>query len=65
VLEAFAWKEALPLASDLQLARIKVAADCLEAINSVESSYLGKLSTITQEIKLRGRDFASATFVHE
>ena len=65
ILEALACREALALAADLQLTKIKVASDCLEAINSMESDYLGKLSTITREIKLTSENFDSAIFVHE
>ena len=65
VLETLACREALALAEDLNLLNIKVASDCLEAINSMRGNYLGKLSMVAREIRLRARDFASATFVHE
>jgi ribonuclease HI len=65
VLEAMACREALALAADLQLTRIKVACDCLEIIKSMEGNYLGKFSVILQEIRRRAGDFASVLFVHE
>jgi hypothetical protein len=42
---AAVWKRgnALGLALELQLTRVKVASQCLEEINSMEGSYLGKL----------------------
>jgi hypothetical protein len=51
-LEALACREALALAADLQLTRIKVAMDCLEVTRS-------------REIKAKTPDFVEASFVHE
>ncbi|KAM0899357.1 hypothetical protein ACQ4PT_021248 [Festuca glaucescens] len=65
ILEALACREALSLAVDLQLTRIVVASDCMEVIKSFEGVYLGKLSTVIQEIKSRAEGFASVSFVHE
>ena len=64
VLEALACREALALASDLHVRKIKVASDCLEVINSMQTSYVGKFSVILKEIKVRSFDFVAASFVH-
>lgn len=65
VLEAVACREALTLARDLHLTRIRVDSDCLEGIKCMEGEYRGKFSVILQEIKLRAADFALVEFVHE
>jgi ribonuclease HI len=65
ILEALACQEALALAADLHLSRVKVASDCLEVINSLDGNYLGKFSSVLCEIRSRSRDFADVTFVHE
>jgi hypothetical protein len=50
VLKALACREALALASDLQAIKIKIASNCIEAAQSLENLYLGKLSLIACEI---------------
>jgi ribonuclease HI len=64
-LESIACREALVLATDLNLSRIKIASDCLEVINSHDDGYLGRFSSVTREIKSRASDFAEVAFVHE
>jgi hypothetical protein len=65
VLEALACREALALASDLQATKIKIASNCIEAVHSLEKSYLGKLSSIARETNLRALEFDLVLFVHE
>jgi ribonuclease HI len=65
ILEALACREALSLAMDLQLTRIEVASDSMEVINNMEGKYLGKVSTIIQEIEFRAEGLVSVSFIHE
>jgi hypothetical protein len=50
VLKTLACRDAVALASDLQATKIKIASNCIEALQSLENSYLGKLSLIAREI---------------
>jgi hypothetical protein len=42
-----------------------IASDYIEAVQSLEKSYLGKLSSIARETNLRAPEFSSVLFVHE
>jgi ribonuclease HI len=64
-LEVLACREALALALDLQIARVRIASDCLEVINSLEGDYMGIFSSVIREIRSREEDFEALSFVHE
>jgi ribonuclease HI len=64
-LEAIACREALALAADLQVTRLRIATDCLEIINSLDDNYMGHFSSIMKEVKSRVASFAHVSFVHE
>jgi hypothetical protein len=56
ILEAMACREALSLALDINLSKIKVASDC---------EYKGKFSSVITEIKSRSAPFEVVFFAHE
>jgi hypothetical protein len=64
-IEAIACREALSLASDLQLNCVYIASDCLEIINVIRDGSEGKYSAVIREIHTRRRLFESTGFVHE
>nr|XP_051196898.1 uncharacterized protein LOC127310254 [Lolium perenne] len=57
IMEAMACAEGLSLAHDLQLQRICLASDCLEVVQSVMASSMGKYGIIIKEIKARKAAF--------
>jgi ribonuclease HI len=67
ILESLACREALALASDLNLRRIKVATDCLEVANCMRSQEhdRGIFSCITRECQDWAKQFDEAVFCHE
>ena len=65
VLEALACREALALASDPQLSRIKIILGCHEVITSMAGGYLVGSTPSIRDIKLCTPVFASVNFVHE
>jgi hypothetical protein len=52
-LEAMAFREALSLALDLQVKKVRIASDCMEIINILEGNYRGKCSSVIHEIQSR------------
>jgi ribonuclease HI len=65
ILEAMACAEGLSLAQDLQLQRICLASDCLEVVQSVMASSMGKYGIIIKEIKARKAAFDEVQICHE
>jgi ribonuclease HI len=65
VLEAMACREALALASDLQVQKATIATDCLAVVNNMNQAYAGSYSMILAEIKEAADRMQEATYVHE
>jgi ribonuclease HI len=64
-LEAIACREALALASDLQLQRVTVASDCLAVVNAMKGPFAGAYSMVVQEVKARSNLLEQSFFRHE
>jgi hypothetical protein len=64
-LEAMACREAMALATDLNLQRFVVASDCAMVVNNLQENYGGSYNMITDKIKGWMKDFASVVFKHE
>ncbi|KAE8788182.1 hypothetical protein D1007_37785 [Hordeum vulgare] len=66
VLEAHAWREAIALAEDMVLTRVRIASDCLRVINDLKSQvHRGEYRMILNDIQERKTSFLSCEFVHE
>ena len=65
ILEAMACAEGLSLAQDLQLQQIRLATDCLEVVQSVRNSSMGRYGMIIKEIKSREAAFSEVQICHE
>ena len=65
-LEAYACREALELAGDLNIQRIMVASDCLNVITEIKSgSASGRHCMILRDIQQRRSDFQETMYGHE
>jgi ribonuclease HI len=64
-LEAMACREGLILGEDLLLRRVKLATDCLNAVNMINGEGRGSYGHIVQEIKARKTTFEKVDIVHE
>jgi ribonuclease HI len=64
-LEALACREALALGRDLLQERVFVATDCLEIVESMKESNLGRYSSVLNEIQARSKEFSLVRFGHE
>ncbi|KAK1644381.1 hypothetical protein QYE76_062186 [Lolium multiflorum] len=64
-LEAIACNEALSLALDLQLTKIKIASDCLEVIINLNNKVPCRYVMVLKEIEYRSSLFQVASFSHE
>jgi ribonuclease HI len=64
-LEAMACREAMALATDLNLQSFVVASDCAMVVNNLQENYGGSYSMITDEIKGWMKDFSTVVFKHE
>jgi hypothetical protein len=52
-LKVMDFREALSLALDLQVNKVRIASDCMEIINILEGNYTGKFSSAIHEIQSR------------
>jgi ribonuclease HI len=64
-LEAMAYREAMALATDLNLLSFVVASDCATVVNNLQENHGGSYSMITNEIKGWMKDFSSVVFKHK
>ena len=66
ILEAYACREALALAEDLVVNKVRIASDCLRVINDLKNpGHLGEYCMIVQEINDKKRNFQSCELIHE
>jgi ribonuclease HI len=66
MLEALACREALVLAEDLQLQKVKVASDCLSVVHDINSGGChSQYSMIVRDIALFRAKFQEASYGHE
>ncbi|KAM0861048.1 hypothetical protein ACQ4PT_046127 [Festuca glaucescens] len=56
ILEAMDCREVLALAVDLNISRARIASDCMEVVNSVKGTYLGKFTSVMNDIYTRSRE---------
>ena len=64
-LEVLACREALSLASDLSVRRIRIASECLRVINTLHDGTMGEYAQFTREIHARSLLFDEVSFCHE
>lgn len=64
-LEAYACREALALAEDLNAQNILVASDCQAVVNDIKHGTGGAHSAIIREILVYMRSFHSCNFIFE
>ena len=64
-LEAMACNEALALAADLNLTRMRIASDAKDVIRNINEGSLCHYSSILREIESRKKVFPLITFVFE
>ena len=65
-LEAYACREALVLAEDLGLRKLKIASDCLTVINDLHAPIqMGGYCMVLREIQNRRTQFQASEFSHE
>ncbi|KAE8783168.1 hypothetical protein D1007_43385 [Hordeum vulgare] len=65
-LEAYACREAIALAEDMVITKVRIASDCLRVINDLKSQlHRGEYCMILNDIQERKSSFLSCEFVHE
>lgn len=64
-LESMAFREALSLASDLNVHRVQAVTDCLATINHLKNPYRGSSTMIIEEIKAKVEEFDAVQANHE
>jgi hypothetical protein len=52
VLEAMARREALSLAADLNIQKMRIISNCLEVVNTLKGYYFGRLSSVVIETRI-------------
>jgi hypothetical protein len=64
-LEAMACRESLALAADLNIGDVMVASDCMEVVQGLLGSSLGRFSHIIREVQIMARRRGGVSFRHE
>jgi ribonuclease HI len=64
-LEAMACRESLALAADLNIGDVKIASDCMEVVQGLTGSSLGRFSHIIREVQTTARRRGGVSFRHE
>ncbi|KAE8784827.1 hypothetical protein D1007_41583 [Hordeum vulgare] len=66
VLEAHACREAIALAEDMMISKVRIASDCLRVVNEMkEQAHRGAHCMILNDIQGRMSSFRSCVFIHE
>lgn len=65
MLEAFACREALALAKDLNISQVLVSLDCAMVIKDIETGGGGGYGASIKEIRDTSHEFESCNFLHE